>query len=137
VIFEQLVGDRAMSDPNPAPFDPSEFTAQEMALARDFLLLRRSTGFPAAPPEVLSVSEGESLTWRRTEQGGQARRYRCRTTTSRCALGHSTVFETLEPLGDWLDCPEPPSRSTPEYDLPSPDQVIEPPEADGGSHGPP
>jgi hypothetical protein len=126
-----------MSTPNPypVPFDPSEFTAEELALARDFLLLRRSIPPPAAPPEVVSVSEGESLEWRRTAEGGQARRHRCRATTWRRGLDYTTAFESLGPIGDWYDCPQPPSRFIRDQDLPSPDQVIEPPGADGGGQG--
>jgi hypothetical protein len=40
-----------MPEPSPAPFDPSEFTAEELQLARQFLLaLRRRPPEPPPPP---------------------------------------------------------------------------------------
>ena len=116
-----------MSEPTPDPvaFDPSEFTAAELTQARQFLLSLRHSQREAKPVEVLSVSEGESVEWRKTEYGGQARRNRVRTTTSRHGSSVTIACDWLGPASDWYDCAVPPRRDP---ELPAdPDHVIDPP----------
>jgi hypothetical protein len=108
------------------PFDPSEFTAEEL-LARDYLLACRR--FPALLAGVeekpAKVTESHGRQWHRTESGGRACRMPCTITQSE----HDTSMR-LDPSPDeseWFDC------SKEQYEAlvvppPDPDQVVEPPQ---------
>jgi hypothetical protein len=59
--------------PDDNDIDLSDFTPEELAMAREFLLARRAAA-DAEEAEPAIVTTGISLEWKLTDQGGQARR---------------------------------------------------------------
>jgi hypothetical protein len=103
-----------------APFDPAEFTAEELRLAREYLLALRSCGVAPTP---MKVTVHDAWHWRWTAQGGEAACSRCVVTRTPFSMS----VDCQPPADDaWFAC------THAQYEAmrhpPQPDQLIEPPD---------
>jgi hypothetical protein len=105
-----------------SPFDPAEYTAAELHLARQVILAsRRATPPPAREPEV--VREGFTYFWRKTDTGGEARRVHCLTWQG----DNYSCCETLPDASNdpgWFPCTQEEFKVL-SARPPEPDQVVD------------
>ncbi len=98
-----------MSDPSPRPFDPAEFTAEELQAA-----------------VTVSVTPCRGVEWRKTPSGGEARLHDGTLTKTVRANECHFAYECGPPLTDWLPCPDRRDAAA-LFEPPAPDHVAEEP----------
>ena len=108
----------------PAPFDPSEYTARELHLARQFLQLLRCCHAAADIEMALNLTGDRlALLWHRRPEQRLAFSTGPVTYTSSCDHDNTSTLLTL-------DKEAPPAQESQADSLPKPDAIVEPPPDD-------